>query len=147
MLPTHRSGSEPGRRCVTRFTVHRRPASRRATAWRTYADAIGKRRLARAAQMTRETTMRTPLAQRLGLAGLALALLLSVGLYARASATRMASSHQPATPQEYLATVLDWVEANSLNIDRVDWPAVRQEAEARAQDAGTPADTYPTIRW
>ena len=59
----------------------------------------------------------------------------------------MASSHQPATPQEYLATVLDWVEANSLNIDRVDWPAVRQEAEARAQDAGTPADTYPTIRW
>jgi carboxyl-terminal processing protease len=84
--------------------------------------------------------MRIPQILRIGLVGIVLLAALSVLLAA-------GQPRQPASPQAYLAAVIDWIEANAAYTDRVDWPAVRQEAQARAQDARTTEDTYPTIRW
>ena len=69
--------------------------------------------------------------------------------------TRMVASRAatgtPAGPSPealaYLAEALDYIQGHALRRDRVDWPAVRREALARAQGARTTWETYPAIRY
>jgi C-terminal processing protease CtpA/Prc len=46
----------------------------------------------------------------------------------------------------YLTVALDYLQAHSVRRDHINWPVLRQEAEALATQAQTPADTYPAIR-
>lgn len=50
-------------------------------------------------------------------------------------------------PAAYLTEAVDYIERYALRSSAVDWPVVRTEALARIQNAQTPADTYPTLRW
>ncbi len=47
--------------------------------------------------------------------------------------------------EQYLTHVLDLLQNNSLDRNRVDWPQVRREAFAEAAGARTTADTYDAI--
>jgi carboxyl-terminal processing protease len=48
--------------------------------------------------------------------------------------------------REYLTKVLDLIQANALNSERVDWPTVRARAFDDARRAQSPAETYDAIR-
>ena len=59
---------------------------------------------------------------------------------------------QPATadplpPDDYLEHALNWLEANAVTADTVDWEAVRSEAIAIADQPQTTADTYSAIEY
>ncbi|HZO73317.1 MAG TPA: S41 family peptidase [Ktedonobacteraceae bacterium] len=45
----------------------------------------------------------------------------------------------------YLNEALDYIQANSVRRDRVNWPNLRQEVSDLVHDAQKPADTYPGI--
>nr|BBH86605.1 hypothetical protein KTC_13560 [Thermosporothrix sp. COM3] len=78
------------------------------------------------------------------LTGVALLLLLACSTLTPVHA-RSATASKEAT--DYLNFVLDYIQANSVNSDKLNWPQIRQEAMSRIQNARTTADTYPTIRW
>lgn len=53
-----------------------------------------------------------------------------------------------AEAMAYLEHALDFLQDNGvIRRDKIDWAALRQEAEALAQNAQTPADTYPAIQY
>jgi C-terminal processing protease CtpA/Prc len=58
-----------------------------------------------------------------------------------------ATKAQALTAQAYLNDTLDYIQANALLRDSVNWPMVRREALALAQDAQATADTYRAIRF
>jgi hypothetical protein len=47
----------------------------------------------------------------------------------------------------YLNEALDYIEANSVLRDRIDWPTLRQQAVDLVADAQTVQDTYPAIEF
>lgn len=53
----------------------------------------------------------------------------------------------PLPPSEYLDQALNWLEANAVTAESVDWAAVRAEAKVLAPDPQTTADTYPAIEF
>lgn len=71
--------------------------------------------------------------------------LASVELYDPNGRAEARPANQDAT--EYLQSALDWMQANSLLRDQVNWEQVRHEAVARAANARTTADTYAAIRY
>lgn len=54
---------------------------------------------------------------------------------------------EPLPPDQYLDNALNWLEANAVTAENVDWDAVRAEAEALASEPQTTADTYPAIEY
>lgn len=46
----------------------------------------------------------------------------------------------------YLNEALDYIQAHSVRREHIEWPALRQDVYALADQAQTPADTYPAIR-
>lgn len=57
------------------------------------------------------------------------------------------SDTDPLPPEEYVENALNWIQANSVKEDEVQWQEVRQEALAMASEAQTTADTYPAITY
>ncbi|WP_370417078.1 S41 family peptidase [Streptomyces sp. QH1-20] len=53
---------------------------------------------------------------------------------------------QKASAREYLVGVLDLLQHNALNRDRVDWERLRREAFARTAEATSAAETHEVIR-
>lgn len=53
----------------------------------------------------------------------------------------------PLPPDQYLDNALNWLEANAVTAENVDWEAIRAEAEALAPNPQTTADTYPAIEY
>ena len=53
----------------------------------------------------------------------------------------------PLPPDDYLEQALDWLEANAVRADTVDWEAVRAQAVALAGQPQTTADTYAAITY
>ncbi len=54
---------------------------------------------------------------------------------------------EPLPPDEYLEHALNWLEANAVVAENVDWSAVRSEAVAMAGKPQTTVDTYPAIEF
>jgi len=53
----------------------------------------------------------------------------------------------PLPPDEYLDQALNWLEANAVTAENVDWEAVRAEVVTMAGQPQTTADTYPAIEY
>ena len=53
----------------------------------------------------------------------------------------------PLPPDDYLDHALNWLEANAVTAETVDWETVRAEAVALAGQPQTTADTYPAIEY
>lgn len=65
--------------------------------------------------------------------------------------THLGSMPRPSSTQAevegYLRDALDWIGENALYRDRIDWQAVRAQAERMAAGAMSPVQTYPAIRY
>lgn len=57
------------------------------------------------------------------------------------------NAEDQTTPAAYLTIALEHIKTHALFRDRVDWPAVREQAVRLTEHAKTPADTYPAIRY
>jgi len=60
-----------------------------------------------------------------------------------------ACANAPATPQppkEYLGGALNWMQTHAVTSGKVDWNAVRRDAETLVPNPKTTSDTYPALR-
>lgn len=76
-----------------------------------------------------------------------------IALLAACGGTSSPTSPPPATPRElsplarsYLTELLDIMQANSINRNKIDWPAFRQMVVGVEPNAQTIQDLYPRIR-
>jgi carboxyl-terminal processing protease len=75
------------------------------------------------------------------------ALLCLLASIVSACATESIPTQPLQSPDEYLSNALDWIEANSVKINTVDWSSIREQAVLLAPDPQTTEDTYLALEY